>query len=114
MPEPSPLPPRNRGYLISCAVFAVLLLLVGYPALTVLLESLRPGGQWGLSAYARLWAGPRLGTVVGSSLGVALAGSLLASLMGRGPRRGGGQDRFTAQEAHGRDPHCCRSSCPAS
>ena len=82
MPEPSPMPPRNRGYLISCAAFAVLLLLVGYPALTVLLESVRPGGQWGLSAYARLWAGPRLGTVVGSSLGVALAGSLLASLLG--------------------------------
>jgi iron(III) transport system permease protein len=82
MPEPSAPPLRNRGYLISCAAFAVLLLLVGYPALTVLLESARPGGEWGLAAYARLWAGPRLGTVVGSSLGVALAGALLASLMG--------------------------------
>ncbi|MEZ7197768.1 ABC transporter permease [Pseudodesulfovibrio karagichevae] len=82
MPEPSAPPLRNRGYLISCAAFAVLLLLVGYPALTVLLESVRPGGQWGLSAYARLWTGPRLGAVVGSSLGVALAGSLFASLIG--------------------------------
>jgi iron(III) transport system permease protein len=82
MSEPSALPLLRRGYLTSCAVFAALLVLVGYPVLTVLLESLCPGGEWGLAAYTRLWAGPRLGSVVGASLGVALAGSLFASLLG--------------------------------
>ncbi|AMK10777.1 ABC transporter permease [Pseudodesulfovibrio indicus] len=71
-----------QGLSISCVAFSVLLLLVGYPALTVLLESLRPGGEWGLAAYARLWSGPRFAGVVRSSLGVALAGAMLASLLG--------------------------------
>ncbi|WP_316896817.1 iron ABC transporter permease [Pseudodesulfovibrio indicus] len=76
-------PLRTRqGLWISCVAFSVLFLLVGYPALTVVLESLRPGGEWGLAAYARLWSGPGFAGVVWSSLGVALAGSLLASLLG--------------------------------
>ncbi|MCJ2163622.1 MULTISPECIES: iron ABC transporter permease [unclassified Pseudodesulfovibrio] len=73
---------RKSSYLISCTAFALLLLLVVYPAFTVLLESLRPSGVWGLASYGRLFEGPRFASIIGSSMGVALAGGLAASLLG--------------------------------
>ncbi|MFH1640299.1 MAG: iron ABC transporter permease [Chloroflexota bacterium] len=71
-----------RRYLLPAAIFAVLVVFVIYPVLSVLGRSLSVGGKLGLGNYVRVLTEPHLrNTLIGSAL-LAVSVAAIATLLG--------------------------------
>lgn len=71
-----------KRYIVPGIIFLALAIFVLYPVLTVVLRSFNTGEGIGLEVYARLFSNPSLARTVWSSLGVAMASSIIATLLG--------------------------------
>ena len=71
-----------KRYLIPGIIFIALTIFVLYPILCVVFRSLDTGYGAGLEVYARLFSNPGLARTVWASIGVAIASSVVATLLG--------------------------------
>jgi iron(III) transport system permease protein len=73
---------KSRNYWLPITIFIILLIMVIYPAATVLIKSFSTGGEAGLENYTQLFTQPRFSGIVWQSILVAIGVSVCSTILG--------------------------------